>query len=268
MTSNAMHTGSGASLLTQMGLIAHRNVIKTLQSPASVFPVFIFPLILLAINSAGLEKAPMIPGFPADSYLDFALVVPFMQGCLFATTTAGLSLARDIESGFLSRLSLTPMSGAGLVAGQLSGAVLVSLLASIIYVITGFIVGVDYKSGVAGIALLILLSVGTALMFASMGAYMALRTGVGESVQGLFPLFFAALFLSSMSMPVELMDAEWFKFIAQWNPVTYCVDGLRSLIITGWDFEALGKQVAVITAMTFIGLRGCSKNLRTRMGRT
>ena len=79
------------------------------------------PLFLLAVNSAGLNAATQIPGFPTDSYLTFALAVPFIQGALFATMNSGQALAEDIENGFFNRLALTPMRGSALIAGS-SGA--------------------------------------------------------------------------------------------------------------------------------------------------
>ena len=51
----------------------------------------------------------------------------------------------------------------------------------------------------------------------------------------MFPLFFAALFLSSMAMPRNLIETDWFRTVADWNPVTYILEGVRSLVIVGWD---------------------------------
>ncbi len=75
--------------LTQVGLLARRAILRTSRQPAQiVFPI-LFPLILLGVNSSGLSAATKIPGFPAASYLDFALAVPFMQGALFAALNGG-----------------------------------------------------------------------------------------------------------------------------------------------------------------------------------
>jgi hypothetical protein len=95
--------------LREIGIIANRSVRRTLRQPALIVPTILFPLMLLAINASGLDVTKNIPNFPADSYLDFALVVTFMQGGLFAATTAGTELATDIETGFLNRLQLTPL---------------------------------------------------------------------------------------------------------------------------------------------------------------
>ena len=83
---------------------------RTLRQPAMVVPAIVFPLILLAINAGGLEPATDLPGFPADSYLDFVLAIVFVQGGLFAANSAGTNVASDIETGFLNRLALTPMA--------------------------------------------------------------------------------------------------------------------------------------------------------------
>ena len=99
--------------------MAWRAVIRTARQPIVIVPPLVFPLFLLAINASGLDAATQIPGFPADSYLAFVLAFPFMQGSIFATNTAGTNIAQDIGSGFFNRLSLTPMRGPSLLAGQL-----------------------------------------------------------------------------------------------------------------------------------------------------
>ncbi len=114
---------SERGLRTQVGQLARRSVLRTLRQPAQIVPALIFPLFLLAVNSGGLKDATNLPGFPTDSYLTFVLAVPFMQGALFSVMNAGTDLARDIETGFLNRLALTPLRGAALLSGLLAGAV-------------------------------------------------------------------------------------------------------------------------------------------------
>ena len=111
------------TLRTQVGQLARRSVVRTLRQPAQIVPALVFPLFLLAVNSGGLRDATSLPGFPTDSYLTFALAVPFIQGGLFSVMNAGTDLARDIETGFLNRLALTPLRGGALLSGLLAGAV-------------------------------------------------------------------------------------------------------------------------------------------------
>ena len=86
-----------------------------------MIPPVVFPLVMMSINVGGLDAATDIPGFPADSYLDFAIAVPFIQGALFAMINAGSALARDVETGFIKRLAMTPMQRAALLLGHLGG---------------------------------------------------------------------------------------------------------------------------------------------------
>lgn len=256
------------STLHQIYVIGRRSARKTLRQPAAIIPPVLFPLMLFALNSSGLSRAAQIPGFPADSYIDFAIVTTFVQGGLFAATTAGTGLAEDIEQGFLDRLALTPMSGSALVLGQLAGGVSVSVLASIVYLAVGLLAGIHVASGVAGALLLLVLATFTALTFSCIGALLALRTGSTEAVQGLFPLLFVSFFLSSLNLPRELIQVDWFRWVATVNPVSYLIEGLRSLVITGWDVQALLIDVGVITVIVCVTLAMCTRALRQHMVRT
>src|SRR3954451_14725342 len=171
-------------LLEQTYEMARRSVLQTLRQPAMVIPPVLFPLILMSINVSGLDAATSIPGFPADSYLDFAIAFPFIQGSLFASINAGSAIARDVETGFLNRLALAPMQRAAMLLGHLAGVLLIALAASIIYLAVGFTFGLRFASGAGGVVVLMVLAMTIALAFASLGAFIGLRTGSGEAVQG------------------------------------------------------------------------------------
>ena len=237
--------GGGVSrgLRTQVGQLARRSVLRTLRQPAQIVPALIFPLFLLAVNSGGLKDATNLPGFPTDSYLTFALAVPFMQGALFSVMNAGTDLARDIETGFLNRLALTPLRGAALLSGLLAGAVVLGLMQAVVYLSVGLIAGADLAAGAGGALVIVVLAVTITVAFGSIGLFAALRTGSGEAVQSLFPVFFVFLFLSSMALPLELIQTDWFRAIATVNPVSYLLQAFRSLLIEGWELGAAGARL-------------------------
>ena len=259
---------SGNPLFVQVGYLARRSVLRTLRQPLNVVPSFVFPLILLAVNVGGLASAARIRGFPTDSYLDFALAFTFMQGALFATTNAGTDLARDIQTGFLNRLALTPMRGAALLLGQLAGVIALALLQATLYLTVGLIAGVRPKSGVLGIFLIVFLGVLIALAFGAIGAFLALRTGSGEAIQALLPLYFVFLLLSSMNLPRNLIEIDWFRTVATINPVSYLIEGIRSLIITGWDAEALALGFGLAAGIAVLALTAASLALKGRLARS
>jgi ABC-2 type transport system permease protein len=248
-------------------MLARRSVVRTLRQPAMVIPSLLFPLILLSINAGGLNSATRLPGFPADSYLSFALAIPFVQGALFSANSAGTNVANDIETGFLSRLALTPLRRVGLLLGQLAGIVALGLIQAVTFVIVGVIAGAGIKAGVGGAVVIVALALLVSLAFGCVGAFVALRTGSGEAVQGIFPLLFAALFLSSMALPRNLIETDWFRTVATYNPVSYMIEGIRSLVITGWDGEALALGFACAGGVALISIAAASAALRTRMVR-
>lgn len=257
-----------STLAIQVRSLGGRSVLRTLRQPAMIVPSIVFPLVLLAVNSAGLDTATEIPGFPTDSYITFVLAFPFIQGALFATMNTGQALAEDIEGGFFSRLALTPMRSSSLIAGQLGGLVLIGLLQGLIYLAVGLAAGAHVEAGAPGAAVLIALSILISIGFGGIGMWMAIRTGSGEAVQGMFPLLFVLLFFSSTSLPRDLMEQDWFRAIATANPVSYLVEGIRSLLVSGWDAEALGLAFGIALALIAGSIAIASLALKQRMVRT
>ena len=255
-------------LLAQVGAVARRSITRTArQRGLLIFPI-LFPLILFAINGSALGAARQIPGFPHVSYASFVLAVTFIQGALFVAISAGTDLARDIESGFFNRLALTPLSGAGLLTGQLGGSVVVACIQSLIYLSVGLISGVGIAAGVPGALVLFVLSILIAFGFAGLGALLALRFGSGEAVQGFFPLLFVTVFLSSSSLPRNLIKVSWFHEVATYNPVSYMIEGLRSLIISGWDGQALALGFGCALALSALTLSFAGAAMKNRLVRT
>ncbi|HWI08436.1 MAG TPA: ABC transporter permease, partial [Solirubrobacteraceae bacterium] len=128
--------------------------------------------------------------------------------------------------------------------------------------------GAGVVTGAAGALVLLLLAIAISFAFACFGTFVALRAGSGEAVQGFFPLFFVLLFLSSAFFPRDLIEHEWFRVIATYNPVSYMVEGLRSLVIAGWDGQALAQAFGISAVAIAVFLTLSSRALRTRLVRT
>jgi ABC-2 type transport system permease protein len=257
-----------STLAVQVGMLARRSVVRTLRQPLMVVPSLFFPLLLLSINSSGLDSATRLPGFPTDSYFQFALAIPFIQGALFSANSAGTNVANDIESGFLNRLALTPLRRVSLMMGQLAGILALGLIQAVTFVVIGVAFGSGIKAGVSGALVIVALSLVISLAFGCIGAFVALRSGTGEAVQGVFPLFFVFLFLSSSSLPRDLIEHDWFRTIATYNPVSYLFEGLRSPILFGWQAQALLLGFGFAAVIAVIGVMGSVSALRTRLATT
>jgi ABC-2 type transport system permease protein len=252
---------------TQVGQLARRSIVRTLRQPAQIVPSLIFPLFLLAVNSGGLKSVTSLPGFPTDSYLTFALAITFMQGALFSVMNSGTDLARDIETGFLNRMALTPLRGAALLSGLLAGSLMLGLLQALCYLIVGLAFGAELTAGIGGFVVIVALSVTVTVAFGTIGLFAALRTGSGEAVQGLFPVFFVFLFLSSMTLPLNLIQTSWFHTVAQVNPVSYLLQAFRSLMIEGWEPGKIALGFGIAFAVMALGMLLASSALKTRLVR-
>jgi ABC-2 type transport system permease protein len=268
VTAERLEQPAAPGLLEQVAAVARRSITRTLRQRALIVFPLLFPLILFAINGSALGPATKIRGFPPVSYRDFVLALPFIQGALFVAITAGTDLARDIETGFFNRLALTPLRGTALLVGQLGGPFVLACIQSAVYLLVGLATGVVIASGVGGALVLLALSILIAFGFAGLGAVLALRFGSGEAVQGIFPLLFVTVFLSSSSLPRNLIKVDWFREIATYNPVSYLIEGVRSLVITGWDGQALALGFGFAALLVVITLGLASVAMKTRLVRT
>ena len=252
-------------LATQTLEMARRSLLQTLRQPAMIVPPIVFPLFLLAVNAGSLDAATRLPGFPGDSYLGFALAITFMQGALFSTTTVGINLAEDIGTGFLDRITLTPARGAAILAAQLAGSTVLGLAQALLYIAVGLASGADIAAGLGGALVLVGLTVVVTNAFAALGAFWAVKTGSGEAVQALFPLLFVVFFLSSLFLPRDLIETDWFRVVATYNPVSYMIEGMRSLIVSGWDGQALALAFGCAGVLLVGGVAASSVALRRRL---
>ena len=257
-----------STLANQVGVLARRSMRKTLRQPFQLFPIIFFPAILLAVNASGLKAATLLPGFPTHSYVSFAIAVAFVQGALFSLINTGTNLAEDIESGFFNRLALTPMRRLSLIGGLLVGVAGLGALQSAVYIVMGLAAGAHLLAGFGGALVVVALGSLAATAFGALGCAAALRTGSGEAVQGLFPLFFVFIFLSSSNLPRQLLKTGWFHTVATWNPISYLIEAFRSLFIFGWDPTALWRGFAVAGGLLVVCLFLVALTLRTRLQRT
>ena len=253
--------------LDQFAFLARRSFLRVIRQPSQLFFPLLFPLMLLLFNSQGLSNVVRLPGFPAERYVDFALASTFFYGAANLATSAGSNLAIDISTGFLDRMRLTPVSGPILLLGHGVGLLGVALVNGCVYWLVGRLLGAHIAAGWAGIPAILGLGVLVAAFFTGLGSWLALKVGTTEAVEGLFPIFFALLFLSSSNFPRNLMTVKWFKAVASANPLSYAIEAIRSVFITGWDQTALLRGIAVLVTGIAVVLALGARAAHARVGR-
>jgi ABC-2 type transport system permease protein len=254
--------------LAHVGFLGRRAFLRSIRQPGQLVFALVFPLFFIVLIASGLDRASSLPGFPADSYLDFMLAIPFVHGALFTALNAATELGRDIDTGFLNRLALTPARGVAIMLGNLAGGVALALLQFCVYFAGGMLLGAHFAAGVLGVPVLFALGALGAVAIGAAAMTVALRSGSAEAVQGIFPLFFVLLFLSSMNMPRNLIETGWFRWIANLNPISYLIEGLRSLVVDGWNAEALALGFGCALAAIVAALAVAGAAFQARLTRT
>ena len=131
----------------------------------------------------------------------------------------------------------------------------------------GLVLGVRFEAGPVGMLLFIAIASLWSLAFAGFGYAIALKTGNPAAVNSSFLLFFPFLFLTSSYVPRDELSG-WLDTVAGLNPVTYILDGLRSLVMDGgWQFDELAKALAAVTVVAAVSMATCFAALRGRTQR-
>jgi ABC-2 type transport system permease protein len=254
-----------ATNLRVIAALGARSVKQTFRRPQLMAPIVVFPTLLLAIQVGGAGRGVDLPGFPpVDGFLDFILAGAMIQSTLLAGNSGGIALAVDIEMGFTDRLLAAPISRFAIVLGRLAGTAALGALAAIWFIAIGLVFGARIDEGVPGALMMIVFVVLSAIAFGGLGAAVALRTGRASVVQGLFPLVFVILFLSSAFFPANLM-LEPAATVARYNPLSFIVEGIREPVISSWSLEAFAKALASIALVGVISIGLSAMALRRRL---
>ncbi len=251
--------------LRVIAALGMRSIKQTFRRPQLLSPIVVFPSLLLAIQVGGAGHAVDLPQFPhVHGFLDFMLAGAMIQATMLAGNSGGIALAVDIEMGFTDRLLAAPISRFAMVLGRLAGTAVMGALSAVWFIAIGLIFGARIDEGVLGVVLIIVLVSASAVAFGAIGAAVALRSGSASVVQGLFPLVFVILFLSSAFFPEALL-LEPAKSVAQWNPLSFIVEGIRNPVISSLTLADLGKGIGAIAVVGAIGLGLSASALRYRL---
>ena len=138
-----------------------------------------------------------------------------------------------------------------------------TLLTALITTI-GIIFGAGMEAGPLGFVLILLLGGAFGIAYAGIGLSIALRTGNAQASQAGFLIFFPLLFLSPAFAPKSVF-AGWLKFLATINPVTYILEGMRSLVLDGWQWDQLAYACAAILGLFAFTMTLTMLSLRYRI---
>jgi ABC-2 type transport system permease protein len=234
-----------------------RSIKKLIRTPILLFFALFQPIIFLVLftqlfGSFGAllsQKA----GFVGVSYLSFATAGIVLQNGFSSALQSGTSIVDDLTSGFLEKELVTPVNRAAILLGRLLSDAFRVVVQSAIIVVLAFLLGAELTTGVAGVILIFVIVAFFGLAWSGISLAIGLRTKSSETVFGLGGLLtFPLLFMSSALVPTALMPS-WMQVVSRLNPITYAVNAVRALMLTGYQWgtvlEALGV-IALIAVVT------------------
>ena len=250
-----------AGFITDVITVARRAIRSIPRDPETVVPAILFPAFFFAVNIGMFQDLVATPGF------DFkAFQIPV--AILFAVTgiSRAMSLVLDIQGGYYNRLGMTPVTRLALLLGLLVADLVLVVALTIPVLILATLVGVRFETGALGMIVFVIISGFWGLAFAGFPYAIALKTGNPAAVNLSFIIFMPFIFLAPVFIPREAMTS-WLGTVIMYNPVTYLLEAMRSLIMVGWDFNALIEGIFAVALVALLSMSLALWTLKNRVTR-
>jgi ABC-2 type transport system permease protein len=214
--------------MTDTWLVFSRAMRLSLRNPVWVILGLMQPILYLLLFGPLLEPVASAPGFPPGSAWQVFVPGLLVQLAVFGAAFAGFGLIAEWRAGVVERMRVTPASRGALLLGRvLRDAVVILVQGALLSVVAVafFDLEAAVESLVIGVAVVALLggafsavSYGVALKLKSEDAFAPVVNGI------LLPV----LLLSGILLPMTLAPG-WLQTVADVNPLTHIVDGVRAV---------------------------------------
>lgn len=232
--------------MSSLLVLGERALREAKRTPDALLPTLLIPIFFLVVNvgqAAEIFPAGSTPFLEGQNYAAFQLPITILLAASFGT--AALYLVEEIENGYFDKLRATPVPRATLALGRLSGEAVKTAALTQVILMLALPFGIDIASGVLGVILLIVLAAAWAIGYSGFLQFVAMKTRNAAATNSAGLVFFPLLFLTPNFVPRDLL-ARPMEIAATFNPVTYVMEAMRSLILVEFDWAAIGKGFAVV----------------------
>ncbi|SHM72812.1 ABC transporter permease [Cryptosporangium aurantiacum] len=228
-----------------------RAMLKIKHVPEQLFDVTAFPIIMTLMFTYLFGGA--LAGSTRE-YLQFFLPGIMVTSVVMITMYTGIGLNTDIEKGVFDRFRTLPVWRPAALVGMIFGDLLRYVLASLVILGVGLVLGFRPEGGVVGVAgsilLLVIFSFAFSWVWTMFGLLLRSEKSVmGASMMILFPLtFLSNVFVEPTTMP------GWLQAFVKVNPITQLVDAVRSMMAG----EAAGSSLmwTLVASVLFVAVFG------------
>lgn len=262
----AASTPEGAMpFLLQVSMMTWRTLVTNFRVPAAVIPSLIISVFFLLVYDSSLSGAATF-FLNGQSYLGFMLPFSVVSSALSGASVAGQSIVRDIESGYFDKLMLTPINRGALLLGPMIAGAIILVLQTALIVGVALLMGLQPATGAPGLLAIIGFALLLGTGFSGFTVAIALLTGNAAATGGASFLFFPLSFLTASFVPYELLTG-WIKTAAFYNPITYILDAMRTIMNVGWETDIILRGLGSCLVLGAILFTWSLVSLRSRTRR-
>jgi ABC-2 type transport system permease protein len=235
--------------MTFAWVLGRRALREAWRTPEALVPTLFIPLFFLVVNVGQAGKifpAASTSFLKGQSYIAFQMPNSLLLAASFGT--AALFLVEDIEGGYFDKLRATPIPRTAIVLGRLIAEAVKGLIIATAVLALGLAFGISVASGVPGFVLIVGLTALWSVVFVGFMQLIALKTRSAAATNSGGLIFFPLLFLTPNFVPRGLLTRPM-EVAATFNPVTYVMEALRSLILDDFAWAKLWPGFLVVGAL-------------------
>jgi len=233
------------ALLYDIQSLLVRYLTKLVRNPTLLATNLVTPLLFLFLFSQLLTKFSVFPGV-SGNYLDYLTPGIVVLNAMISAPQGGVSIANDLNSGFLSKLMLTQVSRPAILLGRLLTDVFVVVVQSFITIVVAIGLGVTIATGIPGILLMLVTAAFFELALSGIFLVIGIKNRKTETISAISGvLFFPLIFVSSAVFPTSFFPT-WAQTVSRYNPVSYASNVTRELVQGGLTWSSLLFAYALI----------------------
>lgn len=229
-----------------------RELKRYVRAKSRVISSLILPVLFLVGLGFGFNKM-IVPGTPVDvNYIIFIMPGVIGMGLMSSSVMSGISVLWDREFGFLKEIMIAPVDRFSIALGRIAGGMVTSMIQGLLIFVISLFLGLKISSVYTLLLALVIMAlisatfVGLGLIFSSL---MKDMQGF-SSIMSLVIMPF--LFLSGAFFPIDNLPV-FIRVISYFDPLTYGVDGLRSVFINTSSMP-LAVDIAVLLLISAVFL--------------
>jgi ABC-2 type transport system permease protein len=223
--------------------LLRRNLVVISRNRAALMFTIFQPILWMALFSQNFRRIADFAQFRElgyTSYLSFFLPSIMVLTVLNGSALSGISTITDINAGVMDKFAISPIRRSSILLGRILADVIAMAAQCLVVIAIAFAMGARVKTGVAGVALTLLLTLILGSCTASFSDYIALRTRNAQLTMVVSGISTLPLLLLAPAFFPEELQTGWLKTAEKFNPVAYVIDSGQHLLNVGYD----GKQLA------------------------